>query len=182
MPGFPESTTTVPVGKVSQQGSVEDRLRLLVNKLVAHAQFGMPGCLTSAPAVKTGTTSAKTWRNELFTYATRGLKASKAATETAFTATTHDVAASKQAWFVLTIASGGALTITKAADQNIGTDLLPEGPDNQIVVGYLKIVTGSGGIWDATTDDLTPPGAPTGNLVSVTHVDGPDLIALLPVQ
>ena len=160
----------------------KDRLRLLVNKLVAHALFGMPGCLTSAPAAKTGTTSAKTWRTELFTFATRGLLQSKAAVETAFTATTHDVAASRQAWFVLSIASGGALTITKAADQVIGTDLLPEAPDNQVVVAYAKLTTTAGGLWDATTDDFNVPGGPGNRVAALSIIDGPDLAALLPVQ
>lgn len=183
MPGFPESTTITPVAREHMTGSITDRLRLLVNKLVAHAVFGIPGALTSPPLAKTGTTSAKTWRTEAFTFATRGLQQAKAAIETAFTATTHDVAASRSAWFVLSIANGGTLTITKAADQVIGAaPVLPLAPDNEVVVAYANVVTGAGGIWDATTDDFRVPGAPGGFVTTVTIVDGPDLAALLPVQ
>lgn len=167
--------TVVAAANENPSGSVSDRVRLALNKLAQVVAYMMPGVLTSAPASKTGTTSAKTWRVEAFNYVTRGLKAAKAATETAFTATTHDVAASKQAWFVLTIASGGALTITKAADQNIGTDVLPEAPDNQVIVAYAKLVTTAGGIWDATTDDFNVPGGPGNRVASLTIVDAPVL-------
>jgi hypothetical protein len=47
-----------------------------------------------------------------------------------------------------------------------------------VVVGFLTMVTGAGGIWDATTDDL----AVANFVTSVTFVDGPDLAAVLPVQ
>lgn len=131
----------------------------------------MPGALVSAPATKKGTTSAKTWRSEAFSFTFRGKITSAAAQEKGFTATTHDVAASKQAWFVLTVQTDGTtFTITKAADQNVGTDVYPTGPDNEIIVAYVKIVNGAGGIWDATTDDLAA-GVGSGPVTSVTFSD-----------
>lgn len=133
-------------------------LREEFNKLVWQVAHMMPGVMLSNPATKTGTTSAKTWRAEAFTFTFRGKVTSAAAQEKAFTATTHDVAASKEAWFVLsTQTDGTTFTITKAADQTIGTQVLPTAPDNEVVVGYLKIVTGTGG-FDATTDDLAVAG------------------------
>jgi hypothetical protein len=167
---FPSITASKPLAQREHQtGSVSDRVRLAHNKLAQIVAFMMPGVLLSDPASKTGTTSAKTWRTEAFTFAARGLQEAKAAIETALTATTHDVAASKQAWYTLSIATGGTLTITKAADQTIGTDLLAIAPDNQIVVGYLKVVTTAAGAFDATTDDL----AIGTNVLSVTFVDAP---------
>lgn len=158
--------TGIPTGDVEE-------LRAAYNALCDTVSMMMPGVLTSAAASKKGTSSAKTWRTEGFTFRFRGLNVSAAAQEKAFTATTHDVAASKQAWFALSVQSNGtSFTITKAADQTIGTDVLPTGPDNEIIVGYLKIVTGSGGIWDATTDDLAA-GAGSGPVVSVTFADNP---------
>jgi hypothetical protein len=159
-------------------GSIVEELRAAVNNLVLHASVSMPGCLLSAPSVKTGTTSAKAWRSEAFTFAARGKKESKAAAETALTATTHDVAASKEAWYVLSIAAGGALTITKAADQTIGTKVLPTVPDNEVPVGYLQVITGAGGIFDATTDDLSVGG----NRVAVNFHDAPVLNLVLAGQ
>lgn len=132
----------------------------------------MPGVLLSAPATKTGTTSAKTWRAEAFTFTFRGKTTSAAAQEKAFTATTHDVAASKEAWFALSVQTDGTtFTITKAADQTIGTVLLPTTPDNEILIAHLGIVTGSTG-FDATTDDLAVAGT---IIASLTFTDAPAL-------
>jgi len=142
-------------------------LREQYNALAQAVALMMPGVLLSEPATKTGTSSAKTWRSEAFTFVARGKKESKAAAETAFTATTHDVAASKEAWFTLSVAAGGGLTITKAADQTIGTKVLATGPDNEVVVAHLGIVTGATG-FDATTDDLAVAGA---IIASLTFVD-----------
>lgn len=174
--------TIVPAQRSEQTGSVLERLRLAYNNLAQIVAYSMPGVLLAAPASKKGTTSAKTWRTEAFSYQVRGLKEAKAAVETAFTATTHDVAASRQAWFLLSIATGGALTITKAADQIIGTELLPQVPDNQIAVAWAKVVTTAGGIWDATTDDFGAPGAPGGFVASVTIVDAPVVEQITGVQ
>jgi hypothetical protein len=132
----------------------------------------MPGCLTSAPGNKTGTSAATAWRTEAFTFRFRGQNASAAAQEKALTGTTHDVAASKEAWAVLTVrADGTTFTITQAADQTIGTVVLPTNVDNEVVVGYLQIVTGVTG-FTAGTDDLVADGA---KIASLTFVDIPHL-------
>lgn len=132
----------------------------------------MPGMVITAPASSAGTSSAKTWKTAAFTFTFRGKITAAASQEKAFTATTHDVALSKQAWFSLTLQTDGtSFTITKAADQNIGTDVYATTPDNEVLIGRLKIVTGAGGIWDASTDDL----AVGGNLVSFTFQDAPGI-------
>lgn len=144
-------------------------LRVQFNALAWAVAHMMPGVLLSDPATKAGTTSAKTWRSEAFTFTFRGKRVSAAAQEKAFTATTHDVGASKEAWFVLSVQSNGTtFTITKGADQTIGTQVLPIAPDNEAIVGYLKIVTNAGGLWDASTDDLA---ATVANVDSVMFVD-----------
>lgn len=153
------------------EGSVVEELRGLVNRLVAQVCLMMPGVVLSAPAVKAGTSAATAWRSEAFTFAARGKVEAKAAAETALTATTHDTAASKEAWYVLSVAAGGTLTITKGADQTIGTKVLPTVPDNQVAVGYMQIVTGSGGIFDASTDDLSV----SDNIASIAFYDAPVL-------
>lgn len=169
--------TTTSSRRTALQNSDVNDLLIQFNKLaddVEHIRqqmsYMMPGVVLTAPASKAGTTSAKTWRTEAFTFTFRGKVTSAAAQEKAFTATSHDVALSKEAWFVLSVQTDGTtFTITKAADQTIGTVVLPTGPDNEIVVGYLQIVTGSGGIWDASTDDL----AVSGNIASFAFTDAP---------
>ena len=141
----------------------------LLNRLVRVVAYQcMPGVVLTAPSVTTGTSSAKTWRSEAFTFTFRGKEVSAAAKETALTATTHDVAASKEAWFALSVQSDGTtFTITKAADQTVGTRVLPSTPDNEVLVGLAKVVTGSGGPFDATTDDFDVGG----NITALTFYD-----------
>lgn len=170
-------TTTVSSEVGLGLGGVLRDLVSNYNKLVADVDglrqqmtYMMPGAVLTSPASKAGTTSAKTWRTEAFSFTFRGKVTAAAAQEKAFTATGHDVAASKQAWFVLSLQTDGTtFTITKAADATIGTDVYPTTPDNEVAIGYLKIVTGSGGIWDASTDDLTV----SGNIASFAFTNAP---------
>lgn len=175
----PEVLAQTKVTREGVRGGTLEELRLAFNKLVDAVSLMMPGVLRSAPALKTGTTSNLTWRNEAFTFMARGQALSKGATETAFTATTHDVAASKQAWYVLSIQAGGTLVITKAADQDPGVHVYPIAPDNEIVVGYLRLQTGGGGIFDATTHAVV---AGTNNLVAVEYYDAPFIEKLQAIQ
>jgi hypothetical protein len=170
-------TTTKSKRTQRRESDVNDLL-VQYNKLVGDVDelrravtYQMPGAVLTSPALKTGTTSAKTLRAEAFTFTFRGKITSASAQEKAFASdTSHDVAASKEAWFVLsTQTDGSTFTITKAADQTIGTVVLPTGPDNEIIVGYLGMVTGSTG-FDATTDDL----AVAGNIIaSLSFVSAP---------
>lgn len=145
-------------------------LRAEVAEIRRATHYLMPGVVLTDPALKAGTSAATAWRNEAFTFTFRGKVTSAAAAETALTATTHDVAASKEAWYVLSVQTNGtSFTITKAADQTPGTVVLPTGPDNEIIVGYMQIVTGAGGIFDASTDAL----AVAGNITAISFVDAP---------
>ncbi len=154
--------------RTSRPGSDLNDLIIQFNKLVRAVGFMMPGMVLSDPSSKAGTTDAKTWRTEIFSFTFRGLGMTTAAQEKAFTGTTHDVAASKEAWFFLTVrADASTFTITKAADQTIGTQLLPTGVDNEVIVSALQIITGATG-WVANTDDLAADGA---KIASYTFYD-----------
>lgn len=172
------------VYKGSAQRDVVVEFNKLVNDvetLAAAVRLQMPGAVLTAPANKQGTSAATAWRTEAFTFNFRGKTVSAAAQEKALTATTHDVAASKEAWFVLSVQSDGTtFTVTKGADQTPGTVVLPIGPDNEVIVGYMGIVTGAGGIFDASTDAL----AVAGNIASITFTDAPAIgaAALLAAQ
>lgn len=153
-----------------RKGSDVDDLIVQFNRLAILTSWMMPGLVISDPASKAGTTDATTWRTEIFSFLFRGLNVTTAAQEKAFTDNTHDVAATKEAWFVLSVQSDGtSFTITKAADQTIGTVVLPTTPDNEVPVGYLQIVTGATG-WAATADDLAADGA---KIASFEFTDAP---------
>ncbi len=128
-------------------------LRTQLNKLIQQVALGMPGVLLSDPDMRVGTTDAAEVKFSAFNYTVRGLIETSAAQEVALTATTHDVAASKEAWLTVLIASGGTITLVQGADQTIGTVLKAIGGDNLVIVGYIKIVTGTTG-FNAVTDDI----------------------------
>lgn len=171
-------TTTSSVSTTYKGQDVRD-LIVQFNKLVDDVEelrrgvsYMMPGVVLTDPANKAGTTANTAWRTEAFTFTFRGKITSAAAQEKALTATTHDVAASKEAWYVLSVQTDGtSFTITKAADQTIGTVVLPTTPDNEVPVGYMQIVTGAGGIFDASTDALTV----SGNITAIAWTDAPSL-------
>lgn len=174
------SGTTVVVGNPSADvqiralGAEFNRLVGDVENLRRQVSYMMPGVVLTAPASKAGTTSNLKWRTEAFTFTFRGLIVSSAAQEKAFTGTTHDVAASKEAWMVLTLQTDGtSFTITKGADQTIGTVVLPTGPDNQVIIGYLQVVTGATG-WVANTDALVADGP---KITSFAFTDAPAMAA-----
>jgi hypothetical protein len=159
--------------RTQRGGSDTDQLIVQFNRLATLVSWMMPGVLTSDAASSKGSSAATAWKTAAFTFTFRGLNVSAASQEKALTATTHDVAASKEAWYVLSVQTDGtSFTITKAADQTIGTVVLPTIPDNQIPVSYMQITTGSGGIFDASTDDLAVSGTSTG-IATIAWTDAP---------
>lgn len=169
------SLTVQSSTRTSFPGSDAHYLLDLVNRLARIVAGQMPGCLLSAPAVKAGTSAATAWRSEAFTLNARGKTFAVSAQEKALTATSHDIAASKEAWYVLSVqVDGSTFTITKGADQTIGTKVLPVTPDNEIAVGYMQIITGSGGIFDASSDDL----AVGGNVATINFFDAPHVTVI----
>jgi hypothetical protein len=138
-----------------KSGGNSENLRSTFNDLRTFVLAALTGstCLTS-PALKIGTSSKKAVRNNsAFSFTDDGVTETKAAAETAFTATTHDVASDKEAIFVLSIATGGTITITKGDDAEIGQAVAPDTPTGEAKIGEVKIAT-SGDTFDATTDDL----------------------------
>jgi len=167
-------------GKFTKEAGFKSEVRALremYNKLVLSlAAYGQPGIVTVACVNSKGTSAATAWKNTVGTASYRGVVVSLAAAETALTATSHDVVQNKQAWYVLSQQTGGTKTITKAADQTIGTDVLPAVPDNEIAIGYMKIVTNAAaGTFDATTENLEPG-------THIASVDFYDLPALTTVN
>jgi hypothetical protein len=119
----------------------------------------------SGTAVKTSPTLAGgttvTLGSAAFQYAINGVSYYKAAANTAFTATDHDVATgSKWASYRISVGTSGTITITISAANDYDTEALaiaavPAVPSGECDMGYITIQSTSGAIWDATTDALT---------------------------
>ncbi len=122
-------------------------------------------CLSSAGVV-IGTTSAAAVRianTTVYTFA--GEFRSRAAVEVAFTATTHDIAASatsvREACYLLCLDSAGNGSLIKGVEASgSGNAKWPDHPGNLTPVGGVRVAIAAGATpFDATTD-----------LLSATHI------------
>jgi hypothetical protein len=96
-------------------------------------------------------------------YTASGVSCYKAAANTAFTATSHDVATgSKWGIYLVSIVAAGTITITcGAANEATGYNTealaiaaMPSTPALSAVMGYITVQSTAGAIWNATTDAL----------------------------
>lgn len=114
-------------------------------------------CKTN-PGLAIGTTV--TLGTDAFQCAIKGASYYKSAANTAFTATTHDVATgSKWACYRVSINSSLTITITISASNDYATEALaiaavPAVPSDECDLGYITIQSTAGAIWNATTDAL----------------------------
>jgi len=129
------------------------------NLAITIAAMVPPGWVTTQGVYSAGSVSAKTWKNTAGVMSVKGVLTAIAAAETAFTHAGHDMAGTKEAWYVLLDTTGGnSKTIVKGADQTIGTVVLPAVGANLIPLCWLQLISGATG-FDASTDDLTEDGA-----------------------
>lgn len=116
----------------------------------------------SSPGLKIGTTV--TLGSVAFKYVINGVSYYKAAANTAFTASDHDVATgSKWGVYRVSIGTTGTITITAGANnvtpgynmEALAIAAVPDVPSGECDMGYITVQSTSGAIWDATTDALT---------------------------
>lgn len=137
--------------------TIVDELKAVVNAQLS-ADIGTSGCKT-AP-VLSATAAGVTLASTAFQYTINGVDYYKAAADTAFTATAHDVATgSKWASYKISIATNGTITITISAANNYASEALaiaavPATPAGECSMGYITVKSTAGAIWDATTDAL----------------------------
>lgn len=131
-----------------------NKLRAVVENLI------LGDVLLQATVLSIGSTPTNV-ATTAFKYQIEGIRAAKAAVAagTAFTATTHDIAADaeavQEAIYVLSVASGGAITITKGATADEGEAEAPATPANEVKIGEVLIQVAAGATsFDATTDAL----------------------------
>jgi hypothetical protein len=83
------------------------------------------------------------------------------AAEVAFTATTHDIAGhatlDKEAFYLLSADSAGAVTVTKGTTATAPNAVMPATPANEIAFASVRILVelnATPAVFDATTDEL----------------------------
>jgi hypothetical protein len=123
----------------------------LVNRLACR--------MINTPGLAIGTASKKAVKivNECMAVINGTIVPIAAATEVAFTATTHDVADGYTNVFVITVNAAGTLAITMgtraATTSTVAACVLPTVPADVAVVGIVSIAS-AGALFDATTTDL----------------------------
>lgn len=116
---------------------------------VAATSCGLAIGSSSKKAVATGT----------FHYWSDGSFKRKAAVETAFTATTHDITAdagaAQERFYLFSISSAGTITVTAGTQGAVGAGTCPALPSGDTPIGLLRLEVAAGPTdFDATTDEL----------------------------
>ncbi len=134
-----------------------DRARLIVRRIVGIRQ----DFLINAPGLAIGTSSAAEVKivNPTVYIAGGAVVEDAAATEVAFTATTHDIAADagkgQERYFTLSSVDGINYVITPGTIADEGVGVPAAAPANSAILGFVKVLVEAGAtLFNATTDDL----------------------------
>lgn len=128
-------------------------LQALLNEIANGATVGK---LMDNPTLAIGSSSKAKIKTSAFAYVKDGVMKTIAAAETAFTATSHDLADGGEAVYLLSLKlADDSLVITKgtevvSADEDA---VAPATPDGHLKLGEVLIAT-SGAIFDASSTDL----------------------------
>ncbi|HRN86067.1 MAG TPA: hypothetical protein PKU78_06060 [Candidatus Dojkabacteria bacterium] len=112
------------------------------------------------PVVAIGTSSKKTIKTTTAVACVNGVLVSVTGAETAFTATTHDIAANassvQEAVYLVVADSAGTITLVMGdIAEGAGNALIPEVPSGKVALGYARIAIAAGATaFDASSDDL----------------------------
>lgn len=112
------------------------------------------------PTVAIGTTSKKTIKTTTAVACVNGVLVSVTGAETAFTATTHDIAANasavQEAVYLVVADSAGTITLVMGdIATGAGNALIPACPAGKVALGYARIAIAAGATaFDASSDDL----------------------------
>lgn len=130
-----------------------DNLKEIINDIIGQLnnQGGM--AIVGSPALAIGSVSKAKILNGAFTVVRNGVVSTIASAETAFTATTHDIADGKEAIFLVYLDSSNAITLLKGDDAAADEAVCPDTPDGGLKIGEVKISV-TGAIFNASTDDL----------------------------
>lgn len=152
MPASPPNTAYTSCGQ-------SDNLRLHYNKLRAAVVALCTGAgLITTPVLAEGTSSKKELKHSTFNVRALGVVEAVTGAEVAFTATGHDIldpdAQARGALYVISVAQGGTVTITKGDDALAGQEVAPDLPANEAKMGEVLIQHNGTAIFNAVSDDL----------------------------
>jgi hypothetical protein len=142
-----------------------DDLEVVVDKMINNR-------VMSNPTWVIGTSSKKKIKNSAFNVMRDGVMSTIGSTETAFTATTDDIADGKEAVYNVYLSDANAITILKGTEAAVGSAVCPATPTGGLKVGEIKI-SADGAIFNASTDDLDA------SHLTVTYINKVDTLDLI---
>lgn len=128
-------------------------LKQVINDVIAQMNNQGGVAIVGTPALAIGSISKAKILNGAFTVVRDGVVSTIAGGETAFTATTHDIADGKEAIFLVYLNESNEVTLLKGADAGADEAVCPDTPDGGLKIGEVKISV-TGAIFNASTDDL----------------------------
>ncbi len=129
-------------------------LKQVINDVIAQMNNQGGVAIVGSPALAIGSSSKKKVKNSAFTVVRDGVVSTIDSAETAFTATTHDLADGAGAVYLVYLDSTNTIKILKGTATTGGTGAVcPTTPAGGLKIGEVKIVT-SGAIFDASTTEL----------------------------
>jgi len=128
-------------------------LKQVINDVIAQMNNQGGVAIVGSPALAIGSSSKAKILNGAFTVVRDGVVSTIDSAETAFTATTHDIADGKEAIFLVYLNGSNAVTLLKGADAGADEAVCPDTPDGGLKIGEVKISV-TGAIFNASTDDL----------------------------
>lgn len=128
-------------------------LKQVINDVIAQMNNQGGVAIVGTPALAIGSSSKAKILNGAFTVVRNGVVSTIASAETAFTATTHDIADGKEAIFLVYLNGSNAVTLLKGADADADEAVCPDTPDGGLKIGEVKISV-TGAIFNASTDEL----------------------------
>lgn len=144
-------------------------LKTVLNDIIASVNAQNNSALLNNPTLAIGTSSKAKVKNNAFDVIRDGVITHIASAETAFTATTDDIADGKEATFLMYLDASNVLTLLKGTSATANS-VCPDTPAGGLKVGEVKIAT-SGAIFDATTTELDA-GTVTDTYTNKTDVIG----------
>ena len=128
-------------------------LKQVINDVIAQMNNQGGVAIVGTPALAIGSSSKAKVLNGAFTVVRNGVVSTIDSAETAFTATTHDIADGKEAIFLVYLNGSNAVTLLKGADAGADEAVCPDTPEGGLKIGEVKISV-TGAIFNASTDDL----------------------------
>ena len=130
-------------------------LKQVINDIIAQINNNGGIAIVGSPALAIGSSSKAKILNGAFTVVRDGIVSTIASTETAFTATTDDLAKSTGAVYLVYLDSTNTIKILKGTATTGGTGAVcPTTPAGGLKIGEVKIVTSGAAIFDASTTEL----------------------------